>query len=63
MINFNYETEFSLGNEEQAVSWLSKVIESENKMRGELNYIFCDDDYLHKINVEVPRAWYAYRCY
>jgi hypothetical protein len=33
MINFNYETEFSLGNEEQAVSWLSKVIESENKMR------------------------------
>jgi probable rRNA maturation factor len=25
---------------------------SENKTEGEINYIFCDDDYLHKINVE-----------
>ncbi|WPR72240.1 rRNA maturation RNase YbeY [Flavobacterium sp. NG2] len=52
MISFNYENEFSLENEEVYASWLSSVIESENKKEGEINYIFCDDDYLHKINLE-----------
>jgi probable rRNA maturation factor len=52
MINFNYEDEFNLDNEEVIANWLSRVILSENKKEGEINYIFCDDDYLHKINVE-----------
>ena len=52
MISFNYENEFSLDNEEVYASWLTSVIESENKKEGEINYIFCDDEYLHKINVE-----------
>lgn len=52
MINFNYENEFSLENEEAIAKWLSDVISSENKSEGEINYIFCDDEYLHKINVE-----------
>ena len=52
MINFNYETEFSLDNEEAIALWLSRVIASESKKEGEINYIFCDDEYLHKINVE-----------
>lgn len=52
MINFNYETDFELDNEAAVQQWLSRVIESENKKEGEINYIFCDDDYLHKINME-----------
>ncbi|WP_188049265.1 rRNA maturation RNase YbeY [Flavobacterium sp. GP15] len=52
MINFNYETEFSLDNEEAIALWLSRVIASESKKEGDINYIFCDDEYLHKINVE-----------
>ncbi|MBC5839330.1 rRNA maturation RNase YbeY [Flavobacterium muglaense] len=52
MINFNYENEFILENEAAVASWLSAVIISENKKEGEINYIFCDDEYLHKINVE-----------
>ena len=52
MINFNYETDFSFDNEEAIASWLSNVISSENKKEGEISYIFCDDEYLHKINVE-----------
>jgi probable rRNA maturation factor len=52
MINFNYESEFILENEEAIATWLSAVIVSENKTEGEINYIFCDDEYLHKINVE-----------
>ncbi|UOX34907.1 rRNA maturation RNase YbeY [Flavobacterium sediminilitoris] len=52
MINFNYETDFVLENESLYEGWINKVIISENKLLGELNYVFCDDDYLHKINVE-----------
>ncbi|HEX8577405.1 MAG TPA: rRNA maturation RNase YbeY [Flavobacterium sp.] len=52
MISFNYETAFELDNENHYSQWLSKVIESENKSEGDINYIFCDDEYLHKINME-----------
>jgi probable rRNA maturation factor len=52
MINFNYESDFSLDNEEAIADWMSEVIKSENKKEGEINYIFCDDEYLHKINLE-----------
>ena len=50
MISFNYETDFELHNEKDFVNWLSAVISSENKKEGEINYIFCDDDYLLEIN-------------
>ncbi len=52
MISFNYETDFQLTNEDAYSEWLSNVIISENKKEGDINYIFCDDDYLHKINME-----------
>lgn len=52
MISFNYETDFELENESKYENWISNVIASEGKHEGEINYIFCDDDYLHKINVE-----------
>ena len=52
MINFNYETDFILDNEEGVAAWLGTVITSENKKQGEISYIFCDDEYLHKINLE-----------
>ena len=52
MISFNYETDFELKNEAQYEDWISRIIESEGFDEGEINYIFCDDEYLHKINVE-----------
>lgn len=52
MISFNYETDFELENEAQYQDWISRIIESEGFDEGEINYIFCDDEYLHKINVE-----------
>ncbi len=52
MIDFNYETDFTLDNEEIISNWISKVIKSENKKEGEINYIFCDDEYLLQINQE-----------
>jgi probable rRNA maturation factor len=50
MISFNYETEFELPNEDQLSNWLSHVILSENKKEGDINYIFCDDEYLLNLN-------------
>ncbi len=52
MINFNYEGDFQLQLEEQISNWLSGVIKSENRKEGVINYVFCDDEYLHKLNVE-----------
>ena len=50
MISFNYEFDFELPNEDEISNWLSYVILSENKKEGDINYIFCDDDYLVLIN-------------
>ncbi|HCA08871.1 MULTISPECIES: rRNA maturation RNase YbeY [unclassified Chryseobacterium] len=49
MIQFFYE------NLQESVStdyqkWLEDIILSEGKKTGEINYIFCDDEYLLKIN-------------
>lgn len=50
MIDFNYESDFTLEDEVIYSDWLSRVILSENKNEGEINYIFCDDEYLLEIN-------------
>lgn len=52
MISFNYETDFELENEDLYESWIIDVIDSEACAVGEINYVFCDDAYLHKINIE-----------
>ena len=52
MISFNYETDFELTNEAQIENWISQIIHSENKTLGEISYIFCNDDYLLKLNQE-----------
>lgn len=52
MITFNYENDFKLDIERDYQEWLSRIIESENFLEGEINYIFCDDEYLFNINVE-----------
>jgi len=52
MIEFNYETDFQLENENDISNWISSVITSEGFKLGDINYVFCDDKYLHKLNVE-----------
>jgi rRNA maturation RNase YbeY len=50
MISFNYENDFILDNEELYSLWISNVILSENKKEGDINYVFCNDDFLLNIN-------------
>ncbi|MBA6156740.1 rRNA maturation RNase YbeY [Tenacibaculum sp. S7007] len=52
MIAFNYEIDFQLESEDKTANWIQNCIEKEGFELGEINYIFCDDDYLHNINVE-----------
>ena len=50
MINFYYELNFILQDEKSTSDWASSLIKEEGFKEGEINYIFCDDDYLLKIN-------------
>ncbi|WP_405294476.1 rRNA maturation RNase YbeY [Algibacter sp. Ld11] len=52
MINFNYETDFNLEEEEVVSQWIIDAISNEGFKLEEINYVFCDDEYLHKLNVE-----------
>lgn len=52
MISFNYETGFELQDEVKYSEWLGAVIASEGKKEGEINYIFCDDEYLLQMNIQ-----------
>ncbi len=53
MINFNYiEIDFVLKNTNEISNWISKVITNEDFKEGDINYVFCSDSYLHKLNIE-----------
>ena len=49
---FSEDIDFELIDESNYISWLQNVVESENKISGELSFVFCDDEYLHKINLQ-----------
>ncbi len=50
MIVFNYETDFSFENQEYIIEWILHSIENELLKEGDINYIFCDDEYLLNLN-------------
>jgi rRNA maturation RNase YbeY len=49
---FNEEIEFNLKGKQALKDWISLVIESEGKKKGDISFIFCDDAYLSEINVQ-----------
>ncbi|MBA5629030.1 rRNA maturation RNase YbeY [Moheibacter lacus] len=52
MILFFYETPFSIENELNWKNWLNAAVETEGFQTEEINYIFCDDEYLLDINIQ-----------
>jgi len=53
MINFfNEDIDFKLKGKNNFKHWLKDVAEREGFRIKNLNYIFCSDQYLHKVNVE-----------
>jgi len=52
MIRFNYESDFRLANESAQEEWIKNCIQNYGYKIGDLNYIFCEDAYLLKLNQE-----------
>lgn len=52
MISYNYETEFQINHEANISTWIKAVISSHDCVLNEINYIFMDDQQLHKLNVD-----------
>jgi len=52
MITFNSLTNFDFKNKLRYKKWLSSVIDYENFKEGALDFIFCDDLYLHGLNLK-----------
>ena len=52
MIEFYSETDFNIEDTKALSHWISEIILHENHELGDLTYVFCNDDYLHKLNLQ-----------
>ncbi|MEZ8003209.1 MAG: rRNA maturation RNase YbeY [Patiriisocius sp.] len=52
MIEFYSETDFKIEDTKALSHWISEIILHENHELGDLTYVFCDDDFLHKLNLQ-----------
>jgi len=52
MIDFQYIENNKLSNTEDLNLWLNSVIKEEGMVIGELVYVFCNDEYLLKKNIQ-----------
>ena len=50
MIDFFYETNFLLEDSPEIEKWILKIVNKENFEISQINYIFCDDEYLLDLN-------------
>jgi len=46
------DVNFNTPNTDLLQKWIEATISNESKIAGNLNFIFCSDTYLHKINIE-----------
>lgn len=52
MIEYNYQMPFEFICQDKVSRWISESIQTENHNEEEVNYIFCSDAYLQKLNVK-----------
>lgn len=52
MIEFSVIGKFELDQSEELSTWIEFVLDQEGKELGEINYIFCNDEYLLDINIK-----------
>lgn len=52
-ITFFYEeTNFVLPKSTKIKAWLKRIIDTEKYALEQLNFVFCSDEYLHKLNLQ-----------
>jgi len=49
---FSEAIDFDLKNQSVIKKWINHVVENEKKEIETINYIFCNDEYLHNLNVD-----------
>ncbi|MEJ2004105.1 MAG: rRNA maturation RNase YbeY [Cyclobacteriaceae bacterium] len=49
---FTEDITFDTGKTKSRKAWIKSIIEQEGFQPGDINYIFCSDEYLWKINME-----------
>lgn len=52
MIEFSSQNAFELMDSANRGEWISSIVTGEGKSIHELQYVFCTDDFLHKLNVD-----------
>ena len=55
---FSERIDFQLKNQDQIINWFNLITKSHRQHILELNYIFCSDDYLLKINRDYLKSDY-----
>jgi len=52
IIFFSEGVSFQLRNKKKLRDWITATVFNEKKEPGNINYVFCDDEYLYKLNVQ-----------
>ena len=52
MIRFSSQNDFSLDHSELVQKWIEEVASQHSKVIGEIDYVFCSDEFLLKMNQE-----------
>lgn len=52
---YSHHVNFSLKKKSALRAWIKEIIQKENKIPDEINYIFCDDNYLLSLNKKFLR--------
>ena len=52
MIEFHFKSDLLIDNKSDYVDWINRTIESEGFIVGQIDYIFCSDEYLLQLNQE-----------
>ncbi len=50
MIEFHFKSDLVLGDKDDYSDWICRVIDSEGLSVGQIDYVFCTDDYLLELN-------------
>lgn len=50
MIDFHFKSNLILNDLTNYSDWITRILSSEEFLLGQLDYVFCDDEYLLKLN-------------
>ncbi len=52
MIEFHFKSDLLIEDESEYADWIDRIIQSEGFVAGQIDYIFCTDEYLSQLNQE-----------